>query len=99
MALAAPSPEWAYRVVNSAARSLRRDLKKQGKFGADAGAPGAGLISRLPRSRQTRPQGRAARQTPQNRRRLFQTEFTTHSHGDCQPPARQYNITSHPQKL
>ncbi len=41
MALVAPSPEWAYRVVNSAARSLRRDLKKQGKFGVDAGAPRA----------------------------------------------------------
>ena len=64
-----------HRAVNSVAR---RDLKKQGKFGVDAWAQVMALISRLRLRLQPSPQGRAARQTPQNRRRLFQTEFTTH---------------------
>ncbi len=69
--------EWAYRVVNSAARSLRRDLKKQGKFGVDAGAPRTG--------------------PPKITRRLFQTEFTTHS-PSCRHPHVNTALHVSPQK-
>ena len=71
-----------HRAVNSVAR---RDLKKQGKFGVDAGAPVGGANLKIAPLPANPPAGaRRAPDTPKNacaartRRRAFRTEFATH---------------------